>query len=243
MLLKKNPDTVTILAIIAGVAAGGYILYTALKTKTPPLLTIGKPTATPQNVGVGQPVTINVQIGSAVQGYVVQCQIFEGGLLPGIRGSLVDSLTASIKVPGTQIVSFIHTPTSPGSVESRDVKIKVVSGSSVLLEREWDDIFYVKSSLVKGFVGPGIILGQASFTANISESGFKSSGYVLGQATTSVTIPQSDWKPSSYILGQASVPVDISQSDWKPASYILGQASVLGIISLGESGGGSTDWV
>jgi len=107
---------------------------------------LSKPSASPSHVDPGDSVTIRCPITSLCtesQTITVKAKIYEGSALPG-HGDKLDELSKNTTIsPGqTKDVTFYHTAIGTDA-ERRDVEVEVYVGGTLIVQDEWDDIYYV----------------------------------------------------------------------------------------------------
>ncbi|MBA7678558.1 hypothetical protein ES703_86835 [subsurface metagenome] len=124
------------------------LLFTAVEEVVPPTVdfSLSKPSASPSHVDPGDSVTIRCPITSLCtksQTITVKAKIYEGSILPG-HGDKLDELSKTTTIlPGqTKDVTFYHTAIGTDA-ERRDVEVEVYVGGTLIVQDEWDDIFYV----------------------------------------------------------------------------------------------------
>jgi len=124
------------------------LLFTAVEEVVPPTVdfSLSKPSASPSHVDPGDSVTIRCPITSLCtesQAITVKAKIYEGSALPG-HGDKLDELSKNTTIsPGqTKDVTFYHTAIGTDA-ERRDVEVEVYVGGTLIVQDEWDDIYYV----------------------------------------------------------------------------------------------------
>ena len=107
---------------------------------------LSKPSASPSHVDPGDSVTIRCPITSLCtksQTITVKAKIYEGSALPG-HGDKLDELSKTTTIPPgqTKDVTFYHTAIGTDA-ERRDVEVEIYVGGTLIVQDEWDDIYYV----------------------------------------------------------------------------------------------------
>jgi len=120
---------------------------------------LSKPSASPSHVAPGDSVTIRCSITSLCtksQTITVKAKIYEGSILPG-HGDKLDELSKTTTIsPGqTKDVTFYHTAIGTDA-ERRDVEVEVYVGGTLIVQDEWDDIYYVEKKFAGAITGKWI---------------------------------------------------------------------------------------
>ncbi len=107
--------------------------------------TLSRPTAYPYRASPG-PVSITCPVTSQSTKSAtaaIKCIVYEGSILPG-HGTKLWSNTKTVTIaPGETVnVQFMRTSVV-GTIDRRDVEVEVRVGGKLIVQDEWDDVYYV----------------------------------------------------------------------------------------------------
>lgn len=123
---------------------------------------ISRPTAYPYEAPAG-PVLITCPVTSRSATALtaqVKCLVYEGSILPGHGDKLwEDTIQVTIAPGETKNVPFMR-PSAATGAERRDVEVEVYVAGQLIVQKEWDDVFYVTGTAAPGDDSGAIFSGE-----------------------------------------------------------------------------------